>query len=404
MEVSNKSLSEKNVLKSSDGKIGKTISYYASFITLGLVVAVIGPTLPGLAEHTHTRLSEISFLFTAHSLGYLTGSLIGGWLYDRIPGHPVMAGALFIMTVVMSVVPVMSLLLFLIAILFLLGMADGVLDVGGNTLLVWVHGEKVTPFMNGLHFFFGLGAFLSPIIVAQAMKINDDINWAYWILAFIIFPFTVLLIRLQSPEVRALSGENKPKSINYILVALFAFFFFLFVGAELSIGGWIYSYAYAMGLAGKIKAAYITSAFWGSLMFGRLLAVPISFRVKPRWILLIDIVGCLIAGSIIALWSKTQLALWLGTIIMGLSVSSLFPTSISFMEQNMSITGKVTSWFLIGGSIGSMFFPWLIGQFFESVGPHVMIIILMLAFIAALCVLLAIFIYLRFYMEKLNTK
>jgi hypothetical protein len=37
--------------------------------------------------------------------------------------------------------------------IFALGMAEGALDVGGNTLLVWVHQEKVGPFMNGLHFF-----------------------------------------------------------------------------------------------------------------------------------------------------------------------------------------------------------------------------------------------------------
>ena len=48
-----------------------------------------------------------------------------------------------------------------------MGVAEGALDVGGNTLLIWVHRHKVGPFMNGLHFFFGAGAFLSPIIIAQ---------------------------------------------------------------------------------------------------------------------------------------------------------------------------------------------------------------------------------------------
>jgi fucose permease len=69
---------------------------------------------------------------------------------------------------------------------------------------------------------------------------------------------------------------------------------------------------------------------------------------------------------------------------MGLSIASLFPTSINFAGRNMHITGKVTSWFLVGSSVGSMFFPWLIGQFFESRGPTVMILIILCAFVSAL--------------------
>ena len=72
-------------------RIPGTIGYYAAFVALGLASASLGPTLPGLALHTQSRLAQISSLFAARSLGYLVGSLLGGRLYDRIPGHPVMA-------------------------------------------------------------------------------------------------------------------------------------------------------------------------------------------------------------------------------------------------------------------------------------------------------------------------
>ena len=62
------------------GKFSKTAAYYATFIGLGLTSASLGPTLPGLAEQTRTNIGEISFLFTARSLGYLLGSLRGGRL------------------------------------------------------------------------------------------------------------------------------------------------------------------------------------------------------------------------------------------------------------------------------------------------------------------------------------
>src|SRR5690606_13614350 len=87
----------------------------------------------------------------------------------------------------------------LIAVLFLLGLIETALDVGGNTLLVWVHGAKVAPYMNGLHFFFGIGAFLAPLIVARTVLLTNDINLAYWVLALLLIPVAAALLRLPSP-------------------------------------------------------------------------------------------------------------------------------------------------------------------------------------------------------------
>ena len=181
------------------GPMAKTIGYYVAFVALGLVMASLGPTLTGLAEHTRTHLSEISVLFTARALGYLIGSFQGGRLYDRVPGQPVMAAGLLVMAATMALAPAISWLWLLGAVLLVLGAAEGTVDVGGNTLLVWVHGHQVGPFMNGLHFFFGLGAFLAPIIVAQAVLVSGDIAWAYWALALLVLPVSAWLLRLPSP-------------------------------------------------------------------------------------------------------------------------------------------------------------------------------------------------------------
>ncbi len=72
----------------------QTAGYYAAFVALGLIGALLGPTLTSLAQHTRVGLDQISILFTGRSLGYLVGSLLGGRLYDRRPGNPLMAGFL----------------------------------------------------------------------------------------------------------------------------------------------------------------------------------------------------------------------------------------------------------------------------------------------------------------------
>ena len=377
----------------------KTFSYYVSYIALGFVMGVIGPTLPRLAEQTATRLSEISFLFTAHALGYLFGSLMSGYLYDKTKGHPIIAASLFIMSAVLLLIPLVPWLWVLLCLLFFLGIAEGWLDVGGNTLLVWVHGEKVGPFMNGLHFFFGLGAFLAPIIVARTVMLSDDINWAYWTLAIAVFPVFLVFTMLRSPTIQKPPHRDESLTSNVVLVILISIFFFLHVGSELSFGGWIYSYALHMGIAREAGAAYLTSAFWGSLTLGRLLGILISLKLKPRTMLIIDVTGSIAACIVILAGSRSPAAVWVGTVLMGLSIASLFPTSINFAERNMHITGKVTSCFLVGSSVGSMFFPWFIGQFFESFGPIVLPIVNLSSFTAALLLLWGTFFYLSRYVE-----
>ncbi len=374
-------------------KIVKTTSYYLSFITLGFVIGVIGPTLPGLAENTGTKLKQISYLFTTHSFGYLAGSLLCGHMFDRVKGHPLMGAALVIMTVVMLLVPVMSVLWILVGILFVIGMAEAAVDVGGNTLLVWLHGKNVGPFMNGLHFFFGLGALVAPMVVAKVIKASGGFTHAYWILAGIMFPLSILFFRLRSPQINRPSQSEHALGEDRILVVFLSLFFFLHVGAEISYGSWIYSFAVSLNIAGKAGAAYLTSVYWGALTLGRMFSVLIAMRLKPKAMIVIDLTGCITAAAFVLLLSHSRYAVWGGTVLMGLSIASLFPTTINYAERNMDITGRVTSWFLVGGGVGSMFFPWFIGQRFESSGPIFMPLLVMIIFIIGLSLMAGAFYY-----------
>ena len=47
----------------------------------------------------------------------------------------------------------------------------------------------------------------------------------------------------------------------------------------------------------------------------------------------------------------------------------------------MTTTGRVTAWFLVGGSLGVMVLPWLIGQLFEPLGPQIAMWLITLAMV-----------------------
>jgi MFS transporter, FHS family, Na+ dependent glucose transporter 1 len=382
-----------------------TAGYFAAFVALGLAYASLGPTLTDLALAVGVNLTQISYLFTARGLGYLAGSMVGGRLYDRMRGHPVMAGVLLLTSLVMLVIPMATMLWMLIVMLFLIGMFEGAIDVGGNTLLVWLHRDKVAPYMNAMHFFFGVGAFLSPIIIAQVVLLGGGMRWAYWVLALLALPVSVMVLRLRSPEPPGSSAAEpvaagqpavaQPLGQDLRLVALIAIFFFLYVGAESGFGGWIATYAMETGLGDAVTAAYLTSAFWGALTLGRLLSIPIAARFTPRQVLLGDLIGCVASVAVLLFWPSVPAATWIGTFGAGFSMASIFPTTLSLAERHMKITGTITSLFFVGGSLGGMALPWLIGQLFERVGPQVTAGVIMGAVVLSFAIFMVIVVHTR---------
>jgi len=354
-----------------------------------MVMAVIGPTLPGLAEQTQVDLSRISYLFTTNFLGYLLGALFIGRLFDSIKGHRLMIVSLITMAGAMAAVPFIPRHWLLVGLFLFLGAANGTLDVGCNALIVRTHRQNVGPFINGLHFFFGLGQFLSPFIIAWIMRAGHGFQWGYWILALFIVFIVCYMSFFESPEVRGCvktetgSGRNRRVLIPSVL------FLLLHVGAQTSYGGWIVSYTVFKGLAAASSATYLAATFYGLLAVGRLIAVPLSRRSKPGVLLLIDLAGCILGVGAVLLWPRSIHVLWLGTICVGLSMASIFPVTLHFIEEQMGLSGITAGWVLVGSSIGGMSFPMLVGQLFESTGPHIMLIIIMIDLVFASGVLLA---------------
>ena len=94
----------------------------------GKCAAIFGPTLIELACHTSTKLENMSYVFTSRSVGYLVGSIIGGWLYDKYNGHGVLALSCVWSTVMMIVLPYATSLVGLLIVSALLGIGLGAID------------------------------------------------------------------------------------------------------------------------------------------------------------------------------------------------------------------------------------------------------------------------------------
>lgn len=351
-------------------KLAATAGYFYAYILTGMIVASLGPSLPTFAANTLTPLKDIGVIFSAYFLGRMTGAMLLGRFYDRIPGHRLLSATLFSLAVIALIVPHLRSLYLLIALLYLFGTACGSLDVGGNTLLVWTHGSRSAPYVNALHLFFGLGAFSMPLLIAWSLQSGGRIQTAYQIIAVLLLAASLWFLRLPSPaRARPAESGGAPR-VNPAWIALLVLFMILSTGIEATFGGWIYTYAIQSQISSPAAAAWFNSAFWIAMTAGRLIAIGLSTRVRPAAVISADILGCILSVSVFLLWPASPAAAWAGTILLGLSMASLFPTGILFTEERVKITGSVTGWIFIGDSLGGVFLPWIAGQLMGIFSPQ----------------------------------
>ncbi len=361
-------------------------TYDAAFLAMGISMASLGPTLPGLAGQVGATLGTIGVLFSARSLGSLVGSVGGGEIYDRAPGHPVMALMIVLMAGLTALTPYLPLLWLLTGAMFLIGAVQGLLNIGGNALIMWLHGDRVGPYMSALHLCFGVGTFLTPVIIAQFVTRPGGLTSTYLLLAVIILP-TALLAFLPSPPPPHASSRKDGGRLNLRLIILISLVFACYNGASQAYGGWVYTYATEMKLADATMAAYLTSVFWGALTLGRVAAIPLALRFSPRAILRADFAGALLSLLALLAWPRSLAAVVVTSAGFGFALASIYPTTMVLSGQLMTLSGRVTGLFSIGQSLGVMLIPWLIGHFFESSGPRSMAVILLADMAFALVVL-----------------
>jgi FHS family Na+ dependent glucose MFS transporter 1 len=369
--------------------IRRTAGYYLLFLCLGLDAAVLGPNLPVMAEQTGARLGEMGALFLFGALGAVFGTVVGGRVFDRMRGHPVLGMAQLAVAGITFCVPFAPSLWILLALLLLKGVAGGMIGTGANTLLVWTHREKVGPYMNGLHFCFGLGAFLAPFLVAQVVGAEGGYRLAFWIIAAADALAGVRLLALSPSPTPAVYNAEKPgaepvPSRQYALILAAALFLFFYVGAEISFGGWIASYAVTQHLADAVGAAYLTSAFWLAFTVGRLIAIPSAARFTPRQILPAALAACLAALCLPLALPGSAAALWIAAAGLGFSMAPIWPTGFTFAGQSLRLTARTTSFVLLGDTFGGMILPWLTGFILDRTGPAAVLFLVLASLLATL--------------------
>lgn len=344
-----------------------TLLYCLAFIAIGMSGGLLGPALPHLAEMTGSTMGQIAILFTARALGNMFGSLLSGLLVDRYSGHRVLAVMVVLLVLGLATAPISPTLAILTAVIFLLGFAEVSINAGANALLLWTHGTASPPWISTLHFCFGLGNMLAPLVLVAALALSGRALWAFWLVACYALLLLWPLLRTQSPAPLTGRGdaERASPTTDPWRLALFLALFSGYVGTEVTFAGWITAYAILEGMAAA-DAALLVTLFWMTLSMGRLLAIPLLRRFPPWTMLRL----CLCLGAFTTLGLQFGwLSLHAVALLFGLACSAVFPTLFGLANQLMLMDGRTTGLIFLAAGGGAMAVPSLTGPLLEWFGP-----------------------------------
>jgi fucose permease len=159
-----------------------------------------------------------------------------------------------------------------------------------------------------------------------------------------------------------------------------------YVGAEISIGSWSYSFLTEVRHHGDLLSGWSVSGYWLGITLGRLTLARLAARLAVADTTLIRY--CLIgAGAgVLCIWLAplppvAAFGLWL----VGFSLGPIYPTTIALLPGLVparlvpSAVGFLASF----GSMGAALFPWLAGNLAQVIGlwslmPYVIALVVIL--------------------------
>ena len=324
-------------------------SSYAGYVSMTISFMTIISALlsPRMIKHFHTKW------ITIVSIGLTIAGLLGFSMCSRYW------------------------MLFIFAVPY--GLGAGAIDASVNHYVANNYSGSV---MNFLHCFYGVGAVISPYIMALALKYarwNEGYSWTSYIQMFILF---VCIISLPLWKTNGKEEEEdhsdsvgikealKVPAVIFTLIAFYAY-----CAGEATCFLWTPSYfaGTKSGLSAETIASF-GSLIFGGLMLGRLISGFISNKLGDRRLIRIGIFVELLGIIMVFLPVESYMVAAAGFVVIGTGMGPVYPAIQHMAPANF---GKKYSAAVIGlqmaaAYVGSTFMPMIFGLLQQKIGITIM--------------------------------
>lgn len=311
-------------------------------------------------------------LFSAGGIGFILGALVSGYLSESFGKKQIILVGLILSGMgnfLFGYLPHFNfsyLYYFFLVFSFLIGMGNGTLEGLTNALIIHLHPEKKSLYLNLAHAFFAVGAVIGPLISGYLM---DVFNWQ-WIFYFNGTVSLFLLLSFLFQRCPSFKDEQKiklgvvTKLLRNKAFLLLNLCMLLYVGAEVGLVSWVVEYLRTNinFRLSQLQSGTLLSYFWMGMLVGRFGYGWWVEKTSPCLALVISSLG----GSVCILLFLITKNLTLATffiILYGAFLSGMFATIVSLAGHRFPrYIGVVTG--VMGGSTGisAAIFPNIIGR------------------------------------------
>ncbi len=366
---------------------------YAVFVLVGMSAAVAGVLLPAQMADYGVDKPTIGITFFTFSAGFMLAGSTAGPLVHRFGTRLVLiagGGAYVLAALYTGVRPPFVAFL---AVQVLAGYGTGLLESVLNVFLARL--PSATTLLNRLHAFFGVGALLGPLLAVWMLRFMP---WqAVWVvLALVCVPLVAgFVLAYPRRDDDGVTHERTPVTparsgllatvLRSPAVLLACAFLAVYVGLEIGVGNWGFSYLVGEHALPELTAGYTVSGYWLGLTAGRFLISPIATRIgsTTTGMTYACLVG--VAAAIGLAWLAPVAAVAaVGFVLLGFFLGPLFPTAMAVVpyltEPRLVPTAiGVMNGLSVAGSAG---LPWLAGAVAQGAGvwtlmPFVMVLALL---------------------------
>ncbi|PIL33534.1 MFS general substrate transporter [Ganoderma sinense ZZ0214-1] len=347
-----------------------------------------GPLLPRIQAVYHVSFTIVSLIFVLNFLGFVVAAALNVYLTDRfgLGKVVVLAAASQVFGYVLAA-PAPPFPVFLLS--YLLNGFGISLQLSASNSFVASYKDGVSTRLAVLHACYGLGALASPLVATQFAQMRfwsfhylvslglALINVVQLAAVFKFRPHDACLreigLALEEREGANEGSENKYRQmVRLRTFHLMSLFILVYVGTEVTLGGWIVTYVINLRGGGP-SSGYISSGFFGGLMVGRLALLWVNKLVGEKRV--IFLYGILAIGLEVVIWLVPSLIGGaVAVAFVGMLLGPMYPLVMNHARHVLPpwlLTGCI-GWIAGFGQAGSAFLPFVTGALASKVGIEVL--------------------------------
>ena len=352
---------------------------YLAFVSLGLPDSLLGSAWPTMQTAFHVPSSYAGYVSMTISCMTIISALMSPRLIKKIHTKWIV-----VVSTCMTVVGLIGFsfsgqywMLFVFAVPY--GLGAGSVDAALNHYVANHYSSSV---MNFLHCFYGLGAIISPNLMALALKYarwNEGYRWTAYIqigilaVCILSLPLWKNAEASETQDIKETAGIREAIKVPGVVFTLIAFF--AYCAGEATSFLWTSSYfaGTKQGMSDELIASFGSLIFAG-LMLGRLFSGFVSDHLGDRKLIRIGIAVEFLGIILVALPFQGYLAAAAGFLIIGTGMGPIYPAIQHMAPSNFGrkYSAAVIGLQMASAYVGSMFMPTVFGKIQQMVGIWIM--------------------------------